>query len=621
MAEKQEAAETERKAEEAGGNGGAGHSYALTILAWTLTLSLIPMIIMAAQGYHCASQAVTESLIHDLRNVSEARATQVEDWVADQRRELTYLARAAGLPPECTAGCACKGMSDPVAKASQFLGTFLDSLEGYGGIAVVDAEGEVRESIGTFESPIGEIVAGSNGPVSENLRYVVVTPLFAEGPVAEGLDTREPAGSLVASLDLRPPLRQILSRTTGLGSSGRAVVATADGQVLGLEGERSFSRLSDALSEQVSLRQVGGGSFSSAGVGSTGDHLDVVAGFAPVEGLGISVVVERDRSDALHWLPRLARRAVLVGLLTALTVVLFSRFMSGRLSHPLRVLAGVARRISGGEAVARVPALSGREPSEVRTALNDMLDALQLSRQHLSQATALAAVGELSTSVVHELRNPLSSVKMNLQALAAKVAGDEVHEELADIATRQVGRIERMLNDLLSFGRPLSVEPKDATVAEILSSVADSVRAMAIEKEVAVNFENGFVPGSVRTDPERAAQALENLVRNAIEASVPGNTVRVVAFPAKGNPSIVTLEVIDEGPGLPGGSDDRLFRPFFTCKPGGTGLGLANVKKVTELLGGSVDAYNREEGGAVFRMTLPDLAPGTAVRPLAETMG
>lgn len=606
---------TDRSGRSGAGRSSAstGASYGVTLLAWTLTLALIPMVIMAVQGYHCASQAVTESLVTDLRNVSEARATQIEDWVEDQRRELSYLARAAGMPPECSAGCACDGMSDPVARASQFLGTFLDSLAGYGGIAVVDAAGEIRDTRGSFPRPIEELVrAGNDGVVTPALRYGVVTPLYAEHSILETHLTvvedegRSAVGAVVASLDLSPALARILDRATGLGASGRAVVARADGEVIELANDPSIERsgASPDLSEQIAQGRAGGGVFTDA------EGSRVVAGFAPVQGLGLSVIVLRDHADALHWLPRLARRALVVGLLTALAVILFSRLMSRRLSSPLRVLAGVARRISGGETVARVPELPGEEPGDVRAALNDMLDALQRSRQELSQTTALAAVGELSTSVVHELRNPLSSVKMNLQALAAKVSGDLVHAELADIATHQVGRIERMLDDLLSFGKPLSIEAKDATVQEILTSVEESVRGLAAEREVTVRFGSTLVGERLRTDPARAAQALENLVRNAIEASPAGEEVRTDASPSSDTEGALDFLVTDRGPGLPGGSRDRLFTPFFTCKPGGTGLGLANVKKVVELLGGSVDAYNREGGGAAFRMTLPDLAPG-----------
>lgn len=587
-------------------------SHATTILAGSLVLALIPMLIMALQGYHCGSQAVTESITDDLKNSSDARAARLTDWIERQKRELDYLARVACLPPECQFECSCQGISEPTQKACQLMETFRNSLDGFAGLAVLDGDRTVRGSLGQFSSPpaslsesrVTAIMARENG--EPLLWQVEFEPLHYL--VGVRLDDGEggASGFLLAHLDFTAQIRQILERPTGLGDSGRGSIAHPDGTLISLpkEGRNiTFQAAPRELRDLMEHAERGGGVWQHP-QGSM-----VVGGFARIAATDLALVIERDYEDALAWLPRLAQRALIVGLLTAVAVFLFSRGLARRLNLPLRVLASVAKRISSGDQVARVPKMVGRELMAVSVALNDMLDALYRSRRQLSQSAALAAVGELSTSIAHEMRNPLSSVKMNLQAVARKVADDEVHSELADIATRQVARIERMLGDLLDYSKPLSIIPRQSLVKDVLESVLNSVDGFARERGVTLVEEWATSLEYVYTDPERLAQALENLVRNAIEASSQNSEVTLHMESRGQAPGGLLFEVRDRGTGLPSGNRERLFRPFFTSKAEGTGLGLANVKKIIELLGGSVEAFDRDGGGAVFRVTIPT-APG-----------
>lgn len=589
-------------------------SHATTILAGSLVLALIPMLIMALQGYHCGSQAVTESITDDLKNSSDARAARLTDWIERQKKELDYLARVACLPPECQVDCSCQGISKPSRKACQLMETFRNSLDGFAGMAVLDADRTVRGSLGQFPSPpeslsetrVTALMARENG--EPLLWQVELEPLHYLAGVRLVDGEKRASGLLLAHLDLTAQLRQILERPTGLGDSGRGFIAHPDGTLISLprEGRNITSQAAPReLRDLMEHAERGGGVWQHP-QGSM-----VVGGFARIAETDLALVIERDYKDALAWLPRLARRALIVGLLTAVAVFLFSRGLARRLNLPLGVLASVAKRISSGDHVARVPKMVGRELMAVRVALNDMLDALYRSRRQLSQSAALAAVGELSTSIAHEMRNPLSSVKMNLQAVARKVADDEVHSELADIATRQVARIERMLGDLLDYSKPLSIIPRQAPVKDVLESVLNSVDGFARERGVTLVEEWATSLDYVYTDPERLAQALENLVRNAIEASSRNSEVTLHMESRGQAPGGHLFEVRDRGTGLPSGNRQRLFRPFFTSKAEGTGLGLANVKKIIELLGGSVEAFDRDGGGAVFRVTIPT-APGLA---------
>ncbi len=586
---------------------GRPFSFGSAILRWTLALSLVPTATLAVQGYHCASEAVTASIQDDLANVAAGRAAQLEDWIESQKRELEHLTVTACLPAVCGDDCACCGLEGPAGGANRLLESFRDSLTGFAGIAVLGEDALVRGSIGRFP-PLDPDLAARARELLEQGRPAGVS-LWRNGPEPlqriagarlVGKDGQA-AGALLALLDFGAPAARILRRETGLGSSGSAFLVTPDGRRVEAAADGAGAarvRLAGDLVKGLQAK-------ADSGIWRDAEGRRVVGGIAPVPSLGLSLVVERDYRDALDWLPILARRALVVGALAAIAVFLFSRFMAKRLSRPLQALADVARGISAGDTAAHVPEMAAAELQDVRTALNDMLDALQQSRVQLAQSAALAAVGELSSSIVHEMRNPLSSVKMNLQALRRRVAGDPVHAELAEIAEQQAARIERILGDLLDFGKPFQVARRRTTLDEIVRAAWGSVEGLARQRNVAlVHCAEATIP-ELFTDPERLAQALENLLKNAVEASPAGQEVRLTISAPPGPRGTIAFEVEDRGPGLPRANRERLFQPFFTSKEGGTGLGLANARKIVELLGGGIEARDRAGGGAVFRIVLP----------------
>ena len=132
----------------------------------------------------------------------------------------------------------------------------------------------------------------------------------------------------------------------------------------------------------------------------------------------------------------------------------------------------------------RVGPVHGEEAEEVRQAFNRMMDELARTHRRLIQTSALAHVGELGSSVVHEMRNPLSSIKINLRALEAKAADDPVDSELTAIALTQVERLEKMLEELLQFARPVEVDPRRVAMEDVfanaLGEVMESAREMSL---------------------------------------------------------------------------------------------------------------------------------------------
>ncbi|NQT16879.1 MAG: GHKL domain-containing protein, partial [Planctomycetes bacterium] len=272
-----------------------------------------------------------------------------------------------------------------------------------------------------------------------------------------------------------------------------------------------------------------------------------------------------------------------------------------------RALADVARRVAAGHHEERVGRQAGVEATDVASAFNSMLETLAESRRQLANAAALAAVGQLSSSIVHEMRNPLSSIKLNLTALRQRVTDDPPHAELADIAIAQAGRVERMLNDLLEYGKPLELEPGPVSLTLIIDEALAMMASSGTEKNLSFETETDCERPAVSAlvDRESVLRALGNLLLNAIQASPCGGTITIAVAADVRHGSRVLLKIHDQGPGIRKDLIDKIMEPFFTTREQGTGLGLANVRKIVECHGGTISAANAPQGGAEFTVSLP----------------
>lgn len=218
----------------------------------------------------------------------------------------------------------------------------------------------------------------------------------------------------------------------------------------------------------------------------------------------------------------------------------------------------------------------------------------------------MAYVGRLSASLSHEIRNPLSSIKMNLQILERKLDLDGYDRRRLEISVHEVSRLEDVLRQLLDTARPLSVNKNPADLNSIASNCIDLLEPKALEKSLKITQR---LPADVRQtelDSPKIQQAVINLLLNAIEACPYGGRVHVWTKTLKVRKSeYLELGVRDNGPGVPPDQTHRLFTPFSTGKTYGNGLGLSNVKRIVEAHSGTIQVRSREGHGATFVMKLP----------------
>jgi PAS domain S-box-containing protein len=231
----------------------------------------------------------------------------------------------------------------------------------------------------------------------------------------------------------------------------------------------------------------------------------------------------------------------------------------------------------------------------------DITDLKRAQARENQVLQALAAIGEQTSVLAHEIKNPITSIHLALRAVAKNLDEDEaaVLEELVDRMRRLEGKIRRTL----SFARPLDLELKDMPVLPLLLDSVDILRDEAESRDITLLLEAAPETPPVRVDAGRIDDLVTNLVRNGMDAVADGGRVEVRAR-SEGRHVLITVE--DDGPGLPAGPVDELFKPFVTHKTAGTGIGLAVARKIAEAHAGTLDAgASSELGGARFELRLP----------------
>jgi two-component system OmpR family sensor kinase len=324
-------------------------------------------------------------------------------------------------------------------------------------------------------------------------------------------------------------------------------------------------------------------------------------------GLAVTVGVGEPLAAVAHAQRSVARAFVLAGLLALAGALLASYVLGARLSRPLRRMAAVATRVDAGDLHPRIHDPSGQsdEVKVLADAFNHMLDRL---------TDAFAGQRAFVADASHELRTPLTVIRGQLEVLAAQrsPSGEEVRR-VERLAQAEIARVSRLVDDLLLLAKTEQTEflrLERVELADYVRDLWDGTSLIADRR-----FELDPVPaGVLRADPDRLAQALRNLLGNAIDHTAPKvGLVRMRVERAPGGR--VRFLVEDDGPGIPVDQRERVFHRFHRTDAardrasGGTGLGLAIVRAIADAHGGAVTAGASPEGGARIELELPGFTP------------
>jgi len=227
-------------------------------------------------------------------------------------------------------------------------------------------------------------------------------------------------------------------------------------------------------------------------------------------------------------------------------------------------------------------------------------DELRKAREEVVRKTQLAAIGQVSASIAHELRNPLGSVRNAVYYLRRHARNDDPSvDEFLDIIDDEVNASDRVIGNLLEMTRARAAAKRMLDLAELVEDVFSKAKDA---EQVSCRFELGPDPFEVHADPDQLRQVIVNVVDNAVQA-MRGQGELVVSATRTDDYDIIAF--YDSGPDVPLGVRESLFDPLVTTKAKGVGLGLTICRQIIEAHDGTIDVVDREQGGAAFRVRLP----------------
>ncbi|HEY6006476.1 MAG TPA: ATP-binding protein [Anaeromyxobacter sp.] len=329
------------------------------------------------------------------------------------------------------------------------------------------------------------------------------------------------------------------------------------------------------------------------------------------------------RGPVLQAQGQLAKTLFLSAAVAFVCLLAIALWLLGREAvSPLQRLVAAMRRAEAGDLT--VKADEGR-PDELGVAARGFdatLAALRHSqteleafyRERMVRADRFAAVGEIATGLAHEIKNPLAGLSGALELLAEDLQKDPHQSEVVSEMRHQVARLTHTMESLLSFARPAKAKLRstdvNACVEKVLFLVKQQSRGGAVSVEPQLSA--GLPP--VLADPSQLEQVFLNICLNAFQAMSGGGTLTVRTRAGDGN---VVVEVEDTGPGIPSELRAQVFKPFFTTKREGNGLGLAISARIVAEHGGHIGYRCPPGGGTIFIVTLQQARPGRATEHAA----
>lgn len=330
----------------------------------------------------------------------------------------------------------------------------------------------------------------------------------------------------------------------------------------------------------------------------------IYVAYRVVEGQPGAVVALMHENTEVERVNRTLMRTIVgAAAVSLLFMILVSEFVARRVTAPISRLAIFAQAVSTSQATGR--AESGRdEVGRLGAAFNDMLERLDQAQSAVVRSEKLSLAGLFAARVAHDVRNPLSSIKMQTQLLKASVAEGSEAREMAEAMLQDIAQVEFVVKGLLDVAKPGQLQRVACDLNGLLSGILRQVGPQCRHRHIQVHASLADDIPRMLLDPDRLTQAFLNIVVNATEALREGGTLEVSSRLSPDGDSVI-VEVDDDGVGLDDQSASRAFDPFVTTKPGGVGLGLVNAKAAVVGHGGTIALMPRRPTGTRVIVTLP----------------
>jgi signal transduction histidine kinase len=336
-------------------------------------------------------------------------------------------------------------------------------------------------------------------------------------------------------------------------------------------------------------------------------------------GTGPVALILRSRTEHLRFLRAIHTELAVTAALAVALAILLSFAVARTITRPLAAITDTMREVSRTGDLTRKIALRTEQRWDdedarlLASTFNTLTDSIARFQREISQKERLSSLGRLSTVIAHEVRNPLMIIKASLHVLRRSDATPEALREAAADIDEEVVRLNRIVNEVLDFARPIRFEVAPTDLNAVCRESAEAAEAAGAGAAVHVDLDETLP--LVTTDAERLRIALVNMIVNARHAVSGGGGVAIEGAGPAGGPLVrvqtrragdrVSITVADRGAGIDPADLPRVFDPYFTTKRGGTGLGLPITKNIIEGLGGTIGVTSAAARGTEIRIELP----------------
>ena len=297
-----------------------------------------------------------------------------------------------------------------------------------------------------------------------------------------------------------------------------------------------------------------------------------------------------------------ARRGLLVLLAVAGLVIMTAVFLTGRMTHSLRRLAAAAEAVSRGDLDRRVEATGQDEIGRVARTFNTMTENLRRTLRELADRQALAAVGEFAASLSHEVRNALTSIRLDLQVSGEQLPNEAAVKEPHQRALEEIRRLDETVTGALELARSGHLKQVRLDLWAPLNAAVHAAGPEFANQGARLDVAEAGGPIMVAGDAAALEQLFLNILLNAAQALDQGGEAVVMVEPGDEQ---VSIRIRDEGPGIPAEALDRVFEALYSTREGGTGLGLPIARRIAQAHGGHLRVGTPGGSGTEVEITLP----------------
>lgn len=604
-----------------------------------MLIVVLPIAIISYESYILATRTLTTFAYQHMATIADNKANHLGSWLEERLDDVGILAGLSVI------GEACRRYSENMETSSEIplnmLKDTLDLIEGtspsYENIYILLPDGRVLSSThpdlvhtqGFYEQGLPERLRSSDEPVlGPAYQYPEKKGWHVQLAAKINGSEESTLGFVVAVLDLSKTVDPIMVERIGLGETGETYLVNKARRII---SESRFLNYAETVGQSFDTPGIRSVLEEKKGTAVYENYLgrEVLGAYVWLPRYEWGLLAEMETEEILWPLAWIKTIGVCTSVVLGFICLLMAFLVSRRISRPIGQVAEAAERMAEGDLEQQIPFSSKDEVGRLAVSFNTMAQQLAHSitslrqkeeslerayneliaaQEQLLRSERMAAIGELVASVAHEMRRPLSSIKLNLQIIGRSLGKETVFHEHYEIAFEQVVQMERMLSDLLNYSKPLEVQKKDISVEALIGKCLKELEGELSTRNIKV--EQSVPPDlpPIIGDPAKIAQVLINVVKNGLEASRQNGRIKVSAQAEESScDTVITITVTDRGAGISQRNLRLIFKPFFTTKKGGTGLGLPIVKKIMDAHRGSIVIESEESTGTTVHLTFPSV--------------